>query len=86
MVPANTDFFDSLNLDGVTVERAWVDIGDDCFSPKANTTNIYVNNIYCNGRYDVLPPLTPADTGMLLRYSRPVHGISRSIFRRAGHH
>lgn len=23
--------------------------GDDCFSPKANTSNIYVNEMYCNG-------------------------------------
>ncbi|KAJ4421306.1 hypothetical protein N0V82_003816 [Gnomoniopsis sp. IMI 355080] len=51
VVPANTDFFDSLNLDGVTVEKAFVNIGDDCFSPKGNTTNIYVNNIYCNGSH-----------------------------------
>ncbi|CAN8101835.1 unnamed protein product [Discula destructiva] len=49
--PANTDFFDSLNLDGISVERAWVNIGDDCFSPKGNTSNIYVNNIYCNGTH-----------------------------------
>lgn len=46
---ANSDFFDSLNLDGLTVERAWVNNDDDCFSPKANTSNIYVNQMYCNG-------------------------------------
>lgn len=28
-----------------------MNIGDDCFSPKSNTTNIYVNNIYCNGTH-----------------------------------
>lgn len=59
MVPANTDFFDSLNLDGITVEKAWVNIGDDCFSPKANTSNIHVNYIYCNGRLDTPPPPPP---------------------------
>ncbi|KAF3766972.1 family 28 glycoside hydrolase [Cryphonectria parasitica EP155] len=48
---ANTDFFDSLNLDHLTVERTWVNNGDDCFSPKANTTDIYVNTMYCNGSH-----------------------------------
>ncbi|PSR80964.1 family 28 glycosyl hydrolase [Coniella lustricola] len=50
-VAANTDFFDSLNLDHLTVERTWVNNGDDCFSPKANTTEIYVNTMYCNGSH-----------------------------------
>ncbi|KAK4465891.1 exo-polygalacturonase [Cladorrhinum samala] len=49
--PANTDFFDSLNVEHVTVERAWVDIGDDCFSPKSNATDLYVNNMVCNGTH-----------------------------------
>jgi hypothetical protein len=35
----------------LTVRDAWVNIGDDCFSPKPNTTNIYVKNIYCNGTH-----------------------------------
>lgn len=49
-LPKNTDFFDSLNVEDVTVERAWVNIGDDCFSPKSNATNLYVNTMYCNGK------------------------------------
>lgn len=53
-LPKNTDFFDSLNVEDVSVERAWVNIGDDCFSPKSNATNIHVNTMYCNGRS--LPP------------------------------
>lgn len=50
-LPKNTDGWDSYNVDGLTVRDAWVNIGDDCFSPKPNTTNIYVKNIYCNGTH-----------------------------------
>ncbi|KXS12895.1 glycoside hydrolase family 28 protein [Gonapodya prolifera JEL478] len=47
----NTDFIDSLNVRNLTVERVWVNIGDDCFSPKSNTTLIHVNTMYCNGSH-----------------------------------
>ncbi|KAB5513087.1 exo-polygalacturonase [Coniochaeta sp. 2T2.1] len=50
-LPKNTDFFDSLNVEHVTVERAWVNIGDDCFSPKSNASDIHVNTMYCNGTH-----------------------------------
>ncbi|KAJ3458760.1 hypothetical protein MRS44_012869 [Fusarium solani] len=50
-LPKNTDFFDSLNVEHLTVERAWVDIGDDCFSPKSNASDVYVNTMYCNGTH-----------------------------------
>ncbi|KAK0627478.1 pectin lyase fold/virulence factor [Immersiella caudata] len=49
--PKNTDFFDSLNVERVRIERAWVNIGDDCFSPKSNATDLYVNTMYCNGTH-----------------------------------
>ncbi|KAK1836853.1 ADP-ribosylation factor 6 [Podospora conica] len=49
--PKNTDFFDSLNVEHVRIERAWVDIGDDCFSPKSNATDVHVNTMYCNGTH-----------------------------------
>ncbi|KAI1081683.1 family 28 glycosyl hydrolase [Whalleya microplaca] len=50
-LPKNTDFFDSLNVEDVTVERVWVNIGDDCFSPKSNATNVHVDTMYCNGTH-----------------------------------
>lgn len=50
-LPKNTDFFDSLNVEDVTVKRTWVDIGDDCFSPKSNATNVHVDTMYCNGTH-----------------------------------
>jgi galacturan 1,4-alpha-galacturonidase len=52
-LPKNTDGWDSYNVDGLTVRDAWVNIGDDCFSPKPNTSNILVENIYCNGTHGI---------------------------------
>ncbi|KAF8864013.1 pectin lyase-like protein [Acephala macrosclerotiorum] len=52
-LPKNTDGWDSYNVDGLTVRDAWVNIGDDCFSPKPNTSNILVTNIYCNGTHGI---------------------------------
>ncbi|KAK2766999.1 hypothetical protein FQN54_006316 [Arachnomyces sp. PD_36] len=51
--PKNTDGFDSLNLDGLTVLNTRVDVGDDCFSPKPNTSNILVQNLWCNNTHGV---------------------------------
>lgn len=65
MLPANTDFWDSLNVEHLTVERTWVNIGDDCFSPKSNATDIHVDTMYCNGehtRSDHHPPHPPPFT------------------------
>jgi len=52
-LPKNTDGWDSYNVDGLTVRDSWVNIGDDCFSPKPNTSNILVSNLYCNGTHGV---------------------------------
>lgn len=54
IIPKNTDFFDSLDVHDVKIERVWVNIDDDCFSPKSNNTNLYVNTMYCNGMKIVL--------------------------------
>ncbi|KAK7927406.1 galacturan 1-4-alpha-galacturonidase [Apiospora marii] len=50
-LPKNSDFFDSLNIEDLTVERVWVNVGDDCFSPKSNATNVHVDTMYCNGTH-----------------------------------
>lgn len=52
-LPKNTDGFDTLNVDGLTVTNTRVNVGDDCFSPKPNTTNILVKNLWCNGTHGV---------------------------------
>jgi galacturan 1,4-alpha-galacturonidase len=51
--PKNTDGFDSYQVDGLRVTNTEVDVGDDCFSPKPNTTNIYVENLWCNNTHGV---------------------------------
>lgn len=50
-LPKNTDFFDSLNVKHLSVERTWVNIGDDCFSPKSNASDVHVDTMYCNGTH-----------------------------------
>ncbi|KAJ5226584.1 Glycoside hydrolase family 28 [Penicillium citrinum] len=52
-LPKNTDGFDSLNVDGLSVTNTRIDIGDDCFSPKPNTSNIFVQNLWCNNTHGV---------------------------------
>lgn len=52
-LPKNTDGFDTLNVDGLSVTNTEVNVGDDCFSPKPNTTNIFVQNLWCNGTHGV---------------------------------
>ncbi|KAL4878229.1 pectin lyase fold/virulence factor [Aspergillus karnatakaensis] len=51
--PKNTDGFDSLNVNGISVTNTRIDIGDDCFSPKPNTSNIFVQNLWCNNTHGV---------------------------------
>ncbi|KAF4978008.1 hypothetical protein FZEAL_5553 [Fusarium zealandicum] len=51
IIPKNTDFMNTLNTSTVHIERAWVNIDDDCFSPKPNSSDLYVNTMYCNGTH-----------------------------------
>ncbi|KAI9728816.1 MAG: hypothetical protein M1834_007202 [Cirrosporium novae-zelandiae] len=51
--PKNTDGFDSLRVDGLSITNSDINIGDDCISPKPNTTNIFIQNVWCNGTHGV---------------------------------
>jgi galacturan 1,4-alpha-galacturonidase len=51
--PKNTDGFDSYNVDGLTIKNTALNVGDDCISPKPNTTNIIVENVWCNGTHGI---------------------------------
>lgn len=51
--PKNTDGFDTFNVDGFRVTNTEVDVGDDCISPKPNTTNIHIENVWCNNTHGV---------------------------------
>jgi galacturan 1,4-alpha-galacturonidase len=52
-LPKNTDGWDTLNVKGISVTNSRVNIGDDCFSPKPNTSDIYVKDLWCNGTHGV---------------------------------
>lgn len=51
IIPKNTDFMNTMNTSTVKIERTWVNIDDDCFSPKPNSSDLYVNTMYCNGTH-----------------------------------
>lgn len=52
-LPKNTDGFDTFNVDGFRVTNTEIDVGDDCISPKPNTTNIHIENVWCNNTHGV---------------------------------
>ncbi|EAW13592.1 putative extracellular exo-polygalacturonase [Aspergillus clavatus NRRL 1] len=64
-LPKNTDGFDSLNVDGLSVTNARVDIGDGSFSPKPNTTNNFVQKLWCNNTHGVSMGSIGQDRGVL---------------------
>jgi galacturan 1,4-alpha-galacturonidase len=45
--------WDTYNVKGISVTNSRVNIGDDCFSPKPNTSDIFVKNLWCNGTHGV---------------------------------
>jgi len=52
-LPKNSDGFDTYNVNGLTITNSILNVGDDCVSPKPNTTNIHVENVWCNGTHGV---------------------------------
>lgn len=47
----NTDGFDSYNVNGLSVTNSEIDVGDDCYSAKANSSNIFIQNVWCNNTH-----------------------------------
>ncbi|KAL7931459.1 glycoside hydrolase family 28 protein [Trichoderma chlorosporum] len=43
----NTDGFDTINSNNITIQNSWADVGDDCVSFKPGSTNIHVKNLTC---------------------------------------
>ncbi|KAG9501981.1 hypothetical protein J7337_007689 [Fusarium musae] len=41
IIPKNIDFMNTMNTSTVRIERTWVNIDDDCFSPKPNSSDLY---------------------------------------------
>ncbi|KAL7914357.1 glycoside hydrolase family 28 protein [Trichoderma velutinum] len=43
----NTDGFDTINSNNITIQNSWANVGDDCVSFKPGSTNIHVRNLTC---------------------------------------
>ncbi|KAH8813089.1 PGX, glycoside hydrolase family 28 protein [Xylogone sp. PMI_703] len=49
----NTDGWDTYRSTGVVIQNSVVNNGDDCVSFKPNSTNILVQNMWCNGSHGI---------------------------------
>ncbi|PSN67066.1 extracellular exo-polygalacturonase-like protein [Corynespora cassiicola Philippines] len=49
----NTDGWDIYRSDQITIQNSSVTNGDDCVSFKPNSTNVLVENMFCNGTHGV---------------------------------
>ncbi|KAK8102121.1 hypothetical protein PG984_015267 [Apiospora sp. TS-2023a] len=49
----NTDGWDTYRCDGVTIQNSVINNGDDCVAFKPNSTNILVQNLFCNGSHGI---------------------------------
>ncbi|KAF2674888.1 glycoside hydrolase family 28 protein [Microthyrium microscopicum] len=51
--PHNTDGFDTFNVDGFRLTNSRLEVDDDCYSAKPNTTNVHIENVWCKGTHGV---------------------------------
>ncbi|CAO2649859.1 Nn.00g011510.m01.CDS01 [Neocucurbitaria sp. VM-36] len=49
----NTDGWDTYRSDNIVIQDSHIDNGDDCVSFKPNSTNIVVQNLWCNGSHGI---------------------------------
>jgi galacturan 1,4-alpha-galacturonidase len=52
-LPKNTDGFDTYRSDNIVIKDSKVNNGDDCVSFRANSTNVLVTNLHCNGSHGI---------------------------------
>ncbi|KAF8865204.1 pectin lyase-like protein [Acephala macrosclerotiorum] len=52
-VAKNTDGWDTYRSTDITIQNSVVNNGDDCISFKPNSTNILVQNMWCNGSHGI---------------------------------
>lgn len=52
-IARNTDGFDTYRSSDISIQNSIVNNGDDCVSFKPNSSNIFVQNIYCNGSHGI---------------------------------
>jgi hypothetical protein len=66
----------TMNTSTVRIERTWVNIDDDCFSPKPNSSDLYVNTMYCNGTHG---QVSHSRSYKLITLTMKVYRVSRTI-------
>lgn len=44
---------DTYRSDNIVIQDCWINNGDDCVSFKPNSTNILVQNLWCNGSHGI---------------------------------
>ncbi|OAK94174.1 pectin lyase-like protein, partial [Phaeosphaeriaceae sp. SRC1lsM3a] len=49
----NTDGWDTYRSDNIIIQNSHINNGDDCVSFKPNSTNIIVQNLWCNGSHGI---------------------------------
>ncbi|KAL9088249.1 MAG: hypothetical protein Q9159_003233 [Coniocarpon cinnabarinum] len=52
-VAKNTDGFDTYRSSNLVIQNSTVNNGDDCVSFKPNSTQVLVQNMYCNGSHGI---------------------------------
>jgi len=52
-VAKNTDGWDTYRSEDITIQNSIINNGDDCVSFKPNSTNILVQNLFCNGSHGI---------------------------------
>lgn len=51
--PANTDGWDLYQSDNIVIQNSIINNGDDCLALKANSTNVVVQGLQCNGSHGI---------------------------------
>ncbi|KAI7882728.1 pectin lyase-like protein [Lichtheimia hyalospora FSU 10163] len=51
--PHNSDGWDTSETDGISITNSYINNGDDCVAIKTNTSNIHIENLYCNGSHGI---------------------------------
>jgi len=52
-IAKNTDGWDTYRSSDITIQNSIINNGDDCVSFKPNSTNILIQNLFCNGSHGI---------------------------------
>ncbi|PSS08684.1 glycoside hydrolase family 28 protein [Amorphotheca resinae ATCC 22711] len=52
-VAKNTDGWDTYRSSGIVIQNSYINNGDDCVAFKPNSTNMLVQNLFCNGSHGI---------------------------------